>query len=60
MVLSLSFESGILYQKYVQWLNDNKIVYDEKSILGGYAQDQLKWIILIEFIIDNLEPTDSL
>jgi hypothetical protein len=60
MVLSLSFERGILYQKYVQWLNDNKIIYDEKSILGGFAQDQLKWIILIEFIIDNLEPTDSL
>lgn len=55
LVLSLSFESGILYQKYVQWLNDNKIIHDEKSILGGFTQDQLEWIILINFIIDELD-----
>lgn len=57
MVLSSSFEPGVLHRKYVQWLQDqdNELDYDEKSVMGGFTQDQLEWIILINFIIDELD-----
>jgi len=55
MLSSYSFEPGVLHQKYTQWMKEKQQFYDYQSVMGGFTQDQLEWIILINFIIDELD-----